>query len=206
MGTVRLGTPEGFGTQVLAPRISQLRAEHPLLQLQVMAQPQFPSLVTREVEILVTLERPEVGRYRVSRLTESCYYLYASPDYLRSHPPITDLSDLADHVFVDYVHDGFMSERLRYVEELIENPTRSFTSTSVVVQREAAAAGLGLVLLPPYMVWGRQDLVRVLPGAPQVTRTVWLAAPEDLFKISRIRVVWDYLRALAESAPKLFRD
>ncbi|XAH21388.1 LysR family transcriptional regulator [Xylophilus sp. GW821-FHT01B05] len=203
-GTVRVGTLEAFGICVLAPRLGPFRALHPNLHVELMAQPQFPSLATREVEILVTVEPPQVGRYKVARLLDMNYYLYGSPEYLASRPPIRDMEDVATHEFVDYVHDGLMSERFRFLQEVVARPKRAFSSTSILAQREAAAAGMGLVLLTPYVVGARSDLVSVFPGNPQVTRTLWLAAPEDLFKIRRVRLTWDYIRQLVLKEPQLF--
>ena len=203
-GRLRVGSSEGFGVCVLAPRLAQLRKEHPLLQVELMAQPQFPSLVTREVEVLVTLDRPEVGRYVVTKLVDINYYFYASRRYLDLHPPIRSLVDLEGHQFVDYVHEPSMSQRLRYLEEVVPNANRSFTSTSILAQRDAAAAGLGIVLLTPYCVIDRPELAQVLAGQSQVTRTFWLAAPEDLYRIKRVRVIFDFLRSLVEKEPALF--
>lgn len=160
-GTVRVGTPEAFGIHVLAPSLASLHEVHPGLHIELMAQPQFPSLVTREVEILVTLEPPQTGRYKVARLGQVEYFLYCSPGYRDTHPPIQALGDVAGHQFMDYVHDGSVSDRYRILNELTPNPQRSFTTTSVLAQRTAAAAGLGLVLLTPYVAQQGKDLVCV---------------------------------------------
>lgn len=204
-GTVRVGTPEAFGIHVLAPSLASLRQRHPGLHVELMAQPQFPSLVTREVEILVTLEPPEAGRYKVARLGQVDYFLYCSPGYRDSHPPIRELGDVVDHQFVDYIHDGSVSDRYRILDELTPNPKRSFTATSVLAQRTAAASGLGLVLLTPYVALQGKDLVCVFPDQALMTRSLWIAAPEDLLKIRRYRFVWDHIRRLIEQHPDLFR-
>src|SRR5689334_19874149 len=60
-GTVRVGTPEGFGLCVLSPSLPDLLRAHPGLHVELMVHPQFPSLATREVEILVTLDPPATG-------------------------------------------------------------------------------------------------------------------------------------------------
>lgn len=203
-GTVRVGTPEAFGIIVLAPRLARLRAEYPNLQVELMAQPQFPSLAAREVEVLITVEHPEAGRYMVTRLTDITYYLYASEGYLASHTPVREIADLADHSFVDYVQDGTLTEQFRLLPELTGQPLRTFRSTSIIAQRQAAAAGLGFVLLTPYVAGLQPDLVKVLPGQAHVTRTLWLAAPQDLFRIRRVRAVWDMLRAIVAAEPQLF--
>ncbi|SAK53595.1 LysR family transcriptional regulator [Caballeronia hypogeia] len=204
-GTVRVGTPEAFGIHVLASGIVELNRLHPDLLVELMAQPQFPSLVTREVEILVTLEPPQMGRYTVTRLADVDYFFYSSRAYLDTHAPIRDLADIAEHDFVDYVHDGSVSERYRILDELVSKPKRRFTSTSVLAQREAVAAGMGIGLLTPYVATGRPDLINLFPDHAQITRTLWLAAPEDLFKTRRIRFVWDFIRGIIDSHPHLFR-
>ncbi len=204
-GTVRVGTPEAFGIHVLAPAIVELNAQQPDLHVELMAQPQFPSLVTREVELLVTLEPPQIGRYTVTRLAEVDYFFYSSRAYLDSNAPIHEPSDIGKHDLVDYVHDGSLTERYRILDELVSEPKRRFTSTSVLAQREAVAAGLGIALLTPYVAAGRPDLVNIFPDQPQITRTLWLAAPEDLFKTRRIRAVWDFIRAIVEKNPQVLR-
>lgn len=204
-GTVRVGTPEAFGIQVLASTLTQLRQKHAGLHIELMAQPQFPSLVTREVEVLVTMEPPEVGRYKVARLAQVDYFLFCAQSYRDSHPPIRQLSDIAQHEFVDYVHNGAVSDRYRVLEELVPNPKRSFTTTSVLAQRNAAAAGMGLVLLTPYVARQNGDLVSIFPDQPLMTRSLWIAAPEDLLKIKRYRIVWDHIRRVVDQHSDLFR-
>lgn len=205
-GAVRVGTPEAFGICVLAPALARLRQDYPALDVQLMAQPQFPSLVTREVEILVTLEPPDTGRYKIARIAEVDYYPYCSPDYLARHPDLRTLDDIARLGFVDYLHDGSVSERYRILEELFPDPRRVFTSNSVLAQRAAAAAGLGIVLLTPYVAEQYDDLVCVLPREPVRTRGLWIAAPEDLLRLRRYRIVWSFIRELVESAPRHFRS
>ncbi|GAA4417976.1 LysR family transcriptional regulator [Advenella faeciporci] len=203
-GVVRVGTPEAFGIHVLAPSLMEIREKYPRLQIELIAQPQFPSLVSREVEILVTLDPPKMGRYKMSRLAQINYFLYASPGYLESHPPIDKLSDLTHHEFVDYIHDGSVTERYRILEELIPEPRRSFCTNSVIAQRAAAETGLGIILLTPYVAQASDKLVCILPHQPLVTRSLWVAAPEDLLKIKRHRYVWNHIRNLINQHTTLF--
>jgi DNA-binding transcriptional LysR family regulator len=203
-GTVRVGTTEGFGIYVLAPRVGRLYARYPDLRVELMALPQFPSLASREVDILVTLDPPRSGRYVVTRYADLNYHLYGSREYLARHAPIRERKDLAGHDFVDYVQDQLMSEDLRYLDGLVPDPRRRFTSTSILAQREAIASGVGLAMMAPYVVIGRKDLVRVFPGKATVTRTLWIATPADLFRLRRVRVTWNFLRAIAEEEPGLF--
>lgn len=203
-GNVRVGTPEAFGIVILTPTLARFREQFPEVNLELMAQPQFPSLVTREVEILVTLDPPEMGRYKIAKLADIDYFLYASPAYLKGRPPIREVADLAEHVFIDYIHDGHVSERYRVLEELVAKPRRRFTTTSVLAQRAAAVAGLGLVLLTPYVATMDTELVCVFPDCPLIHRRIWIAAPEDLLRIRRYRCVWDHIRHIVAGRPELF--
>lgn len=205
VGTVRVGTPEAFGIKVLSPNLPSLYAAHPDLHVELVAQPQFPSLVSREVEILVTMERATVGRYTTARLGEVGYFLFGSPAYLASHPAINSIEDLQSHPFIDYIHDGHVSERYRILSELVMPPPRRvFTSTSVLAQRAAAASGLGLILLAKFVAGESDDLVSIFPDRPLIKRTLWIAAPEDLFRIRRIRRVWDHIRDVVSAHPNFF--
>ena len=54
-GTVRIGSPEGFGSYFLAPRIARLKAEHPRLTIQLVAAPAVFSLARRDADIVVSV-------------------------------------------------------------------------------------------------------------------------------------------------------
>lgn len=206
IGTVRVGTPEAFGIKFLSTSLASLYLEHPDLHVELIAQPQFPSLVSREVEILVTMERPNAGRYVTAKLGEVNYFLFGSPAYLSSHPTINSIDDLGTHSFIDYIHDGHVSERYRFLSELVTpSPKRVFSSTSVLAQRAAAASGLGLVLLAKFVAGEGDDLVSIFPDRPLITRILWIAAPQDLLGIRRIRYVWDHIRGVVSAHPNFFR-
>lgn len=198
-GTVRLGAPEVFGTRVITPRLPQLLARHPELRIELMLTHRFPSLAAREADLIVTLNPPKTGRYVVTRLVDIHYYLYAAPAYLASHAPIRRRDDLAAHGFVDYVQDELMSDSLRYLDELMSAPVRRYSSTSMMAQYEAIAAGIGLGMMTPYAIPPGSPLVALLPEEVVVSRTLWLAAPSDLFRLQRVRVMWDFLRVVAEA-------
>lgn len=195
-GTVRLGVPEVFAARVIVPRLHTLLDQHPELSVELLLLPQLPSLAAREADLLVTLDPPRSGRYVVTRLVDIHYYLYASPDYLACHGPITEVGALAGHRFVDYVQDYLLSDALRYLDELLDEPRRVVSSTGMLAQYEAIASGLGLGMLTTYALPPGSPLMRVLPDTVSVQRKLWLAAPTDLLRVSRVRAVWDFLREL----------
>jgi DNA-binding transcriptional LysR family regulator len=73
----------------------------------------------------------------------------------------------------------------------------------MTAQIEAAALGMGLMMAPPYAVPDDGRLVPALPGF-FAERSFWLAAPTDLYRLRRVKVVWDMLRELADNNPRLW--
>lgn len=197
-GLVRLGAPEVFGTRLLTPALPEIFAAHPELKLELLLLPRFPSLASREVDLAVTLSPPEAGRYVAVPLMELRYRLYASRDYLATHATIRSRADLAGHRFVDYAQDTPMSDALRYLDELVATPRRVFTASGMLAQCAAIEAGIGLGMMTDYVPPAGHDLVVVLPDDIDVRRTLWLSAPADLLRLTRVRVVWDFLRELGD--------
>ncbi|MGF6275415.1 DNA-binding transcriptional LysR family regulator [Massilia sp. UYP11] len=202
-GVVRLGVPEVFGVKVVAPLLVSLLDQHPDLQIDLLALPRFANLANREADLGVMLDPPTTGRYVVTRLASFRFYLYASPAYLARHPPIRTQADLARHDFVDYVQDRLASRELSYLNELGFTPRRRMCCSGMTAQIEAASLGMGLMMAPPYAVPDDGRLVPVLPGF-SAERSFWLAAPTDLYRLRRVKVVWDVLREYADSSPSLF--
>jgi len=202
-GVVRLGVPEVYGVKVVAPLLARLLEQHSELQIDLLALPRFANLANREADLGVMLDPPSTGRYVVTRLATFRFYLYAAPSYLARHAPIREQADLARHDFVDYVQDQLASRELSYLNELGFTPRRRMCCSGMMAQLEAAALGMGLMMAPPYAVPGDGRLVPVLPDF-FAERSFWLAAPSDLFRLRRVRVVWDMLREYADSQPGLF--
>jgi DNA-binding transcriptional LysR family regulator len=202
-GVVRLGVPEVFGVRVVAPLLVGLLQTHPDLSVDLLVLPRFANLANREADLGVMLDPPSTGRYMITRLASFRFYLYASPDYLARHAPIREHADLARHDFVDYVQDRLASRELSYLNELGFTPRRRLCCTGMTAQVEAAALGMGLIMAPPYAV---PDDGRLVPVLDQffAERSFWLAAPTDLYRLQRVRAVWNLLREYSDRQPSLF--
>jgi DNA-binding transcriptional LysR family regulator len=203
-GNVRLGVPEVLGVRVITPLLSRFLQEHPELSIDLLVQPRFANLANREADLGVTLDAPNTGRYMITRLASFRLYLYGSPEYLARHAPIRSKADLAGHDFVDYVQDRLASNELNFLDELGFVPRRRLCCTGMMAQAEAAAAGLGLMLAPPYVIPDDGRLVRILQEEVYAERAYYMVAPVDLYRLPRVRAVWNLLRDYADAQPELF--
>jgi DNA-binding transcriptional LysR family regulator len=195
-GTVRLATPEAFGTYLIAPNVPALSARHPALQLELSPQSRMVSLINREADLAITLNRPPKGRVVARRLVDYRVGLYASKAYLAEHGPIDGLEQAADHPFAWYIDDMLELPELRYLREISVDARPVFRSSSIAAQQAAVAAGLGLGMLHVFAAEADGRLVRILPEKVEIVRSYWLVMHADQQKLPRIRAVVDFLDAL----------
>lgn len=197
-GHVRIGSTEGFGCFFLAPQLTQFRIAHPHVTVDLLPVPHFVSLTKREADLAIALDRPDRGPYVYTKLCDYRLRLYATREYLGSHAPIATKDDLRNHDFISYVDDLAFSDELLYLERTVPGAAAGLRTTSVIAQYFAALQGGGLAILPCFMAAQQPALVPVLAEEIALTRCFWLSCREDLRKLRRITVLWDYLRATAE--------
>ncbi|AZY48634.1 LysR family transcriptional regulator [Bordetella avium] len=202
-GHIRIGATEGFGSYVVTPLAADFQRRYPHITLDILPVPRFVSLSKREADLAITIERPQRGPYICSRLCDYTLMLYGTPQYLARHPPIRTRADLSGHSFIGYVDELLFSERLRYLEDLLPNSRVVLRSTSVVAQYHAALQGQSLAILPCFIAAQDSRLKPVLGGDVAITRSFWMYCHEDLYRLKRMSLLWDFMRAAAERNQEL---
>lgn len=198
-GTVRLATPEAFGSFLVAPHMRRFRAAYPQLDLELVAENRTFSLSKREADIAITLGRPPSGRLIARKLTSYGLGLYGSADYLSRHGPITTADDLKNKEFVSYIDDLIHLPQLKFLNDVVADPAVHFRSSSITAQQNAVACGFGLGLLHHFAACADPRLVPVLPDQIRIERAYWIVLHADLRSIPRVRAVVDFLQSIAET-------
>jgi DNA-binding transcriptional LysR family regulator len=204
LGKIRVGVTEGLGIKFLASRMIGLFERYPGLEVELVAVPRFVSILNREAEISIHLERPAADMLVTRKLTDYRLALYASQRYLDNAPPLRSREDLGRHAWIGYVDDLLFSQELMFLNSFCRSPRVVFHSTSVIAQQEAARSGLGIAVLPCYMAASDPDLVALLPD-DSIERSYWISTRRELHKSVRLRVVWDYVVGLCEAEQGLLR-
>lgn len=192
-GSVRLLTPDGFGTY-LAPRaLASMVSHHPALRIEILTSTRHLELSAGEYDIAITLE-PAPSRAVVAR--PLCTYslgLFASSDYLADHAPIDTVQNLRHHSLVYYLDDHLDIAALRVLENIAPGKTASVQSNSVAAQVQSVLAGHGVGLLPSYAVHFHPDLVPVLPDTVVVQQEYWIVIPSAVQRAPHIQVAAKHL-------------
>lgn len=202
-GRVRIATMEGIASLYLASRFERLRQTAPGITIELATSPQTVYVHRREADLFLSFFRPpgqglvsqRIGRFRLR--------LYGSEAYFAKAGVPKDVDDLDAHLFVSYIADLIQVDCVRWLEEVVRNPSVVFHSSSMIAQRHAAIGGAGLVLLPEFAVEGCDALVPVLSDTIGTTRELWLNVHTDLQYSSRVRVVANFLRTLLQDDPQM---
>jgi DNA-binding transcriptional LysR family regulator len=204
-GVVRIGSPEGFGSYFLAPRIQKLKAQYPKLVVQLVAASAVFSLAKREADIAISVSRPPAGRLLVSKLIDYDLGLYAAPSYLAEAPGIESFDDLKGHRFVSYIGDLLHFPELDFLQQVVPGGTTSMESSNLVAQTRATLAGAGLCVLPAFLAREEAGLARVLADEVNLTRSLWLTVHQDLAELARVRAAVRFIKEEVEAARGLFK-
>ncbi len=193
-GSVRIGTPEAWGTYFLARELKELVRRHPELEVELVANPRMFSLSKREADIAVSMTRPEQGRLIARRLNDYELGVYASHTYLAQHGPIDERRQLEQQRWVGYIEDLMWSSELDYLAEISSTIRPQIRISNVISQVQAVASGLAMGVLPCFLAAREPELVRLLPQEICLRRSYWLLTHADARDLVRVQVVAEFIR------------
>jgi len=188
-GRVRIGTSEGFGAHYLAPRIPRLVESFPGLEVELVALPKAYSLGMREVDLVITMDRPDAGDVCFKELSTYSLAVYASAEYFRTREHPESIEDLRNHCWCGYITELLFTSELDMLTfgGIVINP--SYRTTSVTAQLQAVKSGSAIAILPCYMGDRHPEFEMVLPNEIGLKRTYWIAVHRDLVHSPRVSAV-----------------
>jgi len=203
VGTVRIGAPEGLGVGYLAGRLGALADAYPEIALELVALPQNYSLAAREVDIAITLDRPEFGNIAVRKLTDYALQFFGADAYFARHGRPASPSELSAHRLCGYIPQLLYTPLLDYLvfDGVRLNP--AIKSTSIVAHVETVRSGAALGILPVFICAGQPDLRPIL-DEDRIVRSYWLTVHDDLRGVERIRIISEALVQMARQDRALF--
>jgi len=152
-------------------------------------------LSTRQADIAIRLHRPDQGELIQRRLFTVHLHLYASPSYLASHGTPSRLDDLKAHKIITYGQTPPYLKALNWLEELMANASiePALKIDNINALKHAAANGIGIALLPDYVIGSTPNLVRLPIDAEMPEFETFLVYPEEQRSSKRVAVFRDFL-------------
>ena len=184
-GQIRIGAPDGCANFLLPQVVAAICAENPALEVQIVALPRVFNLSRREADMAIGVSPPKSERLLVQKITDYRLHLAAALPYLRTHPPIRDLSDLRAHRMIGYIADMIFDRELDYLAELgvAQLP---MSSNSVAVQFNLIRQGAGVGVVHDFALPADPALRRILPDVFSLTRSFYLIRQADDRRVARL--------------------
>jgi len=207
-GVVRLDLPINLAREVVIPRVPELLAAHPELDLQVSTTDRRVEVVREGFDCVLSIGTLAPSGLTARRLGALAMVNCASPAYLRRRGTPRTLDDLAAHLLVGYApRFGTDHPAFEYLDgdHYALLPMRSAIAVnSTDAYRAACLAGLGIIQVPLIGVRDELeagDLVEILPDLPSEPMAVSLVHAHGRRVPRRVRAVMTWLAAVL--APRL---
>lgn len=170
-GLLRVTAPATFGAMHVAPALAKLMEASPELDVELSLDVAAVDLVRGKFDLAIRIGPLAPSRLTARRLATVEQVVVAAPSYLRRRGTPESPDDLASHDALQFTPLGWgdtwrMTAPGGRVERRVPVRVR-FVSDSGEALLAAACAGVGVALLPSWLVYrevAAGTLVRILPG------------------------------------------
>lgn len=201
-GPLRITIAEFIGSTWLAPKLAQLREQHPDIQITMLLDDRIFNLGMREADAAIRLYKPEQPDLIQKHLTDVHFHICASKDYLKKYGTPKTVKELKKHVLVGYpdnVPAPFSDPNWLFrIAELEPGTGNTIMLNSIYGIFEAVKAGAGIAALPDYLIASDKNLTTLLPEAIRPPVEMYFVYPEERRNSKRIGIFKDFLLKTVE--------
>ncbi|HEY0447222.1 MAG TPA: LysR substrate-binding domain-containing protein [Allosphingosinicella sp.] len=199
-GPIRMSAPLSFGTQYLGPALADFARLHPRVELDVSLDDRTVDLVGGGYDLAVRIGTLKDSALLARRIAPVRTAVLASPAYLDERGRPKQPRDLNGHDLLVYANVGRGNQWRFKVDgrwEAVHGRTR-FRADNGELLREAACAGLGVVLLPTFIASAAiasGKLEPLLGDYPLDDAGLHVVMPPGRATTARVRALVDFLAA-----------
>lgn len=203
-GKLRVTTTVGLGSGWLTERSKEFLELYPELELQLVFDNEEIDLTMRKADAAIRLRQPQQPDLIQRRLFTVHLHVYAAPSYLARFGPLETIEDLDKHRIItfgepapNYLRNLNTLETVGLPEGKARHPILQINN--LIAIRSAIESGIGVALLPDYMIDKRAKLVQVLPEMEMPTFDTYLCYPEQMRNAAKLKVFRDFLISKART-------
>ncbi|MDC1231337.1 LysR family transcriptional regulator [Octadecabacter sp.] len=207
-GELKVTTTTGFGTLWLAPRLPALYEKYPDLNIDLMLEERVLDLPMREADVAIRMKEPSQADLIRKKLMSVRMRLYASQEYLDKAGGMEQIEGIGRHRLICQSPNAFqVAAGATLTQHLLsyDKPNLLHVNNYFGVL-QAVLSGLGIGVLPDYVVEDSPSLVRVLPDLESGEVPVFLAYPEELRQSKRMMAFRDFVQDEIIAHRKSIRD
>jgi DNA-binding transcriptional LysR family regulator len=202
-GELKVTTTYGLGTRWLTPRLDEFFELYPDIRLNLILTNDELDLSMREADVGLRIRPPSQPDLIQRKLFTIHFHAYASNGYLQRYGTPRTAQDLDGHRLLAYGERGstYMSDVswLATSGRPAHDP-RPFTMThnNILALVKAVECGIGIAILPDYLISEAAGLVRILPSETMPTLDTYFVYPQELKNVNRIQLFRDFLVTKAQ--------
>lgn len=202
-GSLRVTTTVGLGSSWLTARIHEFVELFPEVQLELILDDEELDLGMREADIAIRVRQPIQPDLIQRKLFSIHFHLYAAASYVKRFGSPETIADLDNHRVVTfgvraptYLRDMNWLEIAGREGDVPRKPVLRINN--VVAMKRAIERGIGIGMLPDYLMDTHTDLVQLIPEAEVPSFDCYFAYPEEMRNTARVKVFRDFLISKAE--------
>jgi DNA-binding transcriptional LysR family regulator len=162
---LRVSLPVAFGRLHVAPIVPEFLKSSPGVELELVMTDSVVNLVEDRIDLGIRIGSLESSSPIARKLAPNRRMVCASPEYIRTHGELRVPADLAKHNCLTFSYSTgdrtWRFERTGQDEQVrVRGNLRANHSETL---REAALAGLGLILMPTWLIGGDLTQGRLKP-------------------------------------------
>lgn len=203
-GKLRVTTTVGLGSGWLTERAKEFLELYPELELQLVLDNEEIDLTMRKADAAIRLRQPQQPDLIQRRLFTVHLHVYAAPSYLQRFGTPETIQDLDRHRLITFGEPAPQYLRNLNTLETVGLPDGQVRPSILQINnlmsiKAAIERGIGLALLPDYMIDKQAKLVQILPEMAMPTFDTYLCYPEQLRNSAKLKVFRDFLIAKART-------
>ncbi len=196
-GRIKVTTTYGFGASWLAPRLQAFLAKYPDVTMSLVLDDADLDLAMREADVAIRMHPPKQPDLVQRHLMTIHWQVVASADYVKAHGTPQRPEDLDDHALVLFGNYQPPVSDINWIAEAGRRngqPRRALLEVnSLHAMALAIRSGVGIGVLPGWMMAEMEGLVRLLPDLKAPKVDVFFVYPEELRNSKRVAVFRDFL-------------
>src|SRR5437763_665202 len=202
-GELKVTTTVGLGVNWLTPRLGEFLDLYPEIRIILITTEQELDLAMREADVAIRLRQPVQPDLIQRKLFSMHFHAYASPEYLKRFGTPRTPEELDNHRIL--LLGGPIPTYLQSSNWLVgagrngQGPrTPWFVINNILGLLCACQRGLGVAMLPDYLVEENGGLVQLFSPTEGVEWDAYFVYPEELKSVARVQVFRDFLIAKAQ--------
>jgi DNA-binding transcriptional LysR family regulator len=197
-GDLRVSAAVALGSAWLTPRLAEFVEQYPEISLQLILDDEELDLSMREADVAIWFREPSQSDLVRRPLFSVRFHAYASAGYIAKYGHPRKPEDLDRHRLLTY--SGPASSPVSEINWLAHlgredgNPRGStLRINNIFALKQAVLAGVGVAVLPDYLVEDGAGFVQVLENVELGEFQTYFVYPEELRNAKKVQVFRDFI-------------